>query len=134
MSKDKNKGLAIGAVVGAVAGVVTGILFAPKSGKETRQDLKDAASKLAVRFEKEARNVQDELGVLISKAESKVKETGKTLGDKSHEVIGQAKHARDTLTTLAKSIKAGTADDKDLDRALAKAKEAVDALKTYIKK
>lgn len=134
MTKDKNKGIAIGAAIGAVAGVVTGILFAPKSGKETRQDIKDTASKLATRFEKEAKHVQAELSDLIEKAETKVKDAGKSFGGKSQEVVEQAKHARNTLTTLAKSIKAGKADDKDLDKALAKAKEAADALKTYIKK
>lgn len=40
MSKDK---LAVGALFGAIAGFVTGILIAPKSGKETRTDLKNAA-------------------------------------------------------------------------------------------
>lgn len=35
--------LAIGAIVGAAAGVVAGILTAPKSGKETRDDIKRKA-------------------------------------------------------------------------------------------
>lgn len=37
MSKGK---VALGAIIGAAAGVVAGILTAPKSGKETRADLK----------------------------------------------------------------------------------------------
>jgi gas vesicle protein len=36
----------LGTVVGAVAGVVAGILAAPKSGKETRADLKGKAAEL----------------------------------------------------------------------------------------
>jgi len=36
--------LAIGAVVGAAAGVVAGILTAPKSGRETREDIRQKAS------------------------------------------------------------------------------------------
>jgi len=39
MAKGK---FALGAVFGAVAGFVSGILLAPKSGKETREDLKKA--------------------------------------------------------------------------------------------
>lgn len=40
MTKGK---VALGAVFGAVAGFVSGILLAPKSGKETRDDLKKTA-------------------------------------------------------------------------------------------
>ncbi len=40
------KKLALGAVVGAVAGVVAGVLMAPKSGKETRGDIKKTADNL----------------------------------------------------------------------------------------
>jgi len=37
----KGTGLALGAIIGAAIGGVAGILTAPKSGKETRQDIKD---------------------------------------------------------------------------------------------
>ena len=40
MSKKTAGKLALGAAIGAVIGVVTGILTAPKSGKETRADIK----------------------------------------------------------------------------------------------
>lgn len=42
MAKGK---LALGALIGAAAGFVTGVLLAPKSGKETRKDIKDGALK-----------------------------------------------------------------------------------------
>ncbi|MFA6492862.1 MAG: YtxH domain-containing protein [Patescibacteria group bacterium] len=34
------KGIIIGASVGVLAGAIAGILFAPQSGKETREDIK----------------------------------------------------------------------------------------------
>jgi gas vesicle protein len=37
---------AIGAVIGAVAGVIAGLLTAPKSGKESRADLKEKTEDL----------------------------------------------------------------------------------------
>ena len=43
MSKRK---FVLGALFGAVAGVVAGVLTAPKSGKETRADLKKKANEL----------------------------------------------------------------------------------------
>ncbi len=35
----KAKDFLVGAAVGAVAGAIAGVLFAPKSGKETREDI-----------------------------------------------------------------------------------------------
>ena len=43
MSKGK---FALGAVIGAAARLVAGILTAPKSGKETRADLREKAAEL----------------------------------------------------------------------------------------
>ena len=37
--EDKTKGVIIGASVGVLAGAIAGILFAPQSGKETREDI-----------------------------------------------------------------------------------------------
>ncbi|MCL1876472.1 YtxH domain-containing protein [Candidatus Saccharibacteria bacterium] len=42
-NKSKAKGFAMGAVFGAAVGVVAGLLTAPKSGKETRADIKEKA-------------------------------------------------------------------------------------------
>ncbi|MBN1373739.1 YtxH domain-containing protein [Candidatus Dojkabacteria bacterium] len=40
-----------GAVVGALAGVTAGILLAPKSGKETREDIKRKTKELKTKFD-----------------------------------------------------------------------------------
>lgn len=49
-SKNKSKqsiAIPIGAfAIGALAGALAGVLFAPKSGKETREDIKDAVAKI----------------------------------------------------------------------------------------
>jgi gas vesicle protein len=130
----KGKGLAVGAAIGAVAGVVTGILFAPKSGKETRQDIKDTAEKMKVKFEVEAKKLQLEIAEQIDKAEAMFKEKSNLATDKAKELVEKAKHEKDLLTALALSVKDGKADDKDLNKAIKKAKEAKDALATYLKK
>jgi gas vesicle protein len=54
MSKGK---IALGAVVGAVAGVIAGFLTAPKSGKETRADLKRKAGELKKEAEKRTKEL-----------------------------------------------------------------------------
>ena len=43
MSEDKSFSFFKGAVFGAIAGAVAGVLLAPKSGAETREDLKKLA-------------------------------------------------------------------------------------------
>lgn len=61
MSKGK---FAIGAIIGAVAGIVAGVLTAPKSGKETRADLKAKAGELkedALRQVSDAKNSAEEV-------------------------------------------------------------------------
>lgn len=74
MAKGK---LAIGALVGAVAGFVTGVLMAPKSGKETRDDIKNKAMEAKGAATQEAAKVK-------KAAESKVEEA-KAWGE---EVVG----------------------------------------------
>jgi len=39
----KTKGILEGAAIGVIAGAIAGILLAPKSGKETREDIKKYA-------------------------------------------------------------------------------------------
>lgn len=45
--KDKSFGFAMGILGGIIGGVVAGILLAPKSGKETREEIKECAKTLA---------------------------------------------------------------------------------------
>ena len=45
--KDKSFGFAMGILGGIIGGVIAGVLLAPKSGKETREDIKDCVKTLA---------------------------------------------------------------------------------------
>jgi gas vesicle protein len=46
MNKDSAKGFGIGLLVGAVIGGVIALLYAPKTGKETRQLIKDKVTEV----------------------------------------------------------------------------------------
>jgi len=48
-----------GFVVGSIAGAITGILFAPKSGKETRQEIYDSAEKMRKQIADTAEHQKD---------------------------------------------------------------------------
>ncbi len=74
-------------VVGGIVGGVLGLLFAPKSGKETREDISEAAAELkkeAEKFSKEAKDridgfVEESKGVIskLSATDAKEKEKAK---------------------------------------------------------
>ena len=45
MSKNKSLMFGMGLLAGVVGGVIAGVLFAPKSGEESRKQIKEAAEK-----------------------------------------------------------------------------------------
>jgi gas vesicle protein len=51
----------IGAIIGAVAGIIAGILTAPRSGRETRADLKARAGELKNETELRAQEAKDQV-------------------------------------------------------------------------
>jgi gas vesicle protein len=70
-----NKGkFVLGTVLGAAAGVVAGMLTAPKSGEETRADLKARAAELKEEAARRAADMNSEskgvLDTLMDKVES----------------------------------------------------------------
>ena len=134
MDKQEKKGLAIGAVIGAIAGVVTGILFAPKSGKETRQGIKDEASKINKDLRAEIEKLQKEAKVLIAKVEAKAKSKTGIVATTAKKHVKQAKHSAESLATVVKSFNAGESSDKDLNAAIKKVKAARTSLKAFLKK
>lgn len=46
MSKDKSLMFGMGLIAGVIGGIIAGVLYAPKSGEESRKQLKDAACEL----------------------------------------------------------------------------------------
>lgn len=111
MAKGKKFGLGI--ILGAVAGVVTGILTAPKSGKETRQDLKDKAADLRGSAERKLKDAHKELDKMAADARVKA---SKLQGQAKAELDDYAKKA-DQLKEKAKvaitSIKNGDGDSDE---------------------
>ncbi|NMS89355.1 YtxH domain-containing protein [Clostridioides difficile] len=54
-----------GVVLGAVTGAVSGVLLAPKSGKETREDIKDASQQIAEKINMKTVDVKDKMSVKL---------------------------------------------------------------------
>jgi len=69
MSKTK---IAIGAIVGAAAGIIAGMLTAPKSGKETRADLRDKASELKANAARRTEAAESRAEEVVNDVKAKV--------------------------------------------------------------
>ena len=90
MSKGK---LAIGAVFGAIAGFVGGVLLAPKSGKETRGDIKDAALKAKDTVVDEAEKAKDFAEEKVKQVRGKADEVVADVSGKANDLKGRAEQA-----------------------------------------
>ena len=110
MSKGKKFGL--GVIIGAIAGVAAGFLTAPKSGKETRQDIKNKAQEARGSAERKLKEAHKELEKLSAEAKSKAKD----LKGKAQEEMDSYANKADELKVRVKgaitSIKSGD-DDND---------------------
>jgi gas vesicle protein len=69
MSKGK---FALGALIGTAAGVVAGLLTAPRSGKETRADIKGKAAELKQKAVKQAGEVRQRSDDIVENVKGKV--------------------------------------------------------------
>lgn len=135
MGKPNAKKWAIGALLAVLIGYVAGILTAPKSGKETRQDLKDAASRAMQEGEKELKMLHTQMTQLLDQAREKATTlkgtTQKQLQAAMEKTLIAKEKAREMLSALHEG---NDADDEDLRAAIDEANRAVEHLKVYMKK
>jgi len=128
------KRFAIGTVLAAAAGYITGVLTAPKSGKETREDIKHAATQGMTEAEKQLKKLHTELTTLINKAKAEGEQLkGEALKD-YEKVVKTANEVREKARELLSALHEGGADDKDLKKAIDEANKAIEHLKAYVKK
>ncbi len=127
MSKQK---LGLGIVIGSVVGVIAGLLTAPKSGKETREDIKKRAQEVKGSLERKLKDAHKELGTLSEE----LKEKAKTVQGKAKEELNELAKKADELKERTKaaitSIKSG--DDEDDEATLDQLVKDFMALKTKV--
>lgn len=87
------KKIALGTVSGIAAGVASGLLLAPKSGKETRKDIADAASEINTKVKERAITAKD------------------SLQNKSEELKSNVAEAREKISTYLSERKANSEKD-----------------------
>jgi gas vesicle protein len=134
MAKDSMKKFALGAALAAAAGYVAGILTAPKSGKETRDDIKEGAKTAVASAEKELKVLHTELSKLLDEARGRADEVKGTAKENLDKAMATAKTAKEKARELLSAVHEGDADDKDLKKAVDDATKAVNHLKAFLKK
>lgn len=132
--KSSTKRFALTTLIAAAAGYITGILTAPKSGKETRKDIKDTTEKTIHEAEKQLKKLHTELNDLmadVKKGADKAKGEAKKDFDAA---VDFTKQAKDKAREVLSAVHEGDADDKDLKKAVQEAQKAVDHLKSFLKR
>jgi len=102
-----------GLIFGGLVGVAIGLLYAPKSGKETREDLTIRADEFVSKAKEEMEKHREEYEAALQR----IKRTGSSIKNKASEVqgkIGKLAHAgketaEEKRKRLEKALKAGVA-------------------------
>jgi gas vesicle protein len=131
---DNLKRVVIGSTVAAAAGYVAGILTAPKSGKQTRGDIKAAANKSRADAEKELKKLHTELDKVIKDAKSKTSKLSAKAQKELGDLLNKAKITKDKTREVISAVHEGDAEDHDLKRAIDNAHSSIEHLREYIKK
>lgn len=134
MSKENNGRFAIATVVAAAAGYVAGILTAPKSGKETRKEIKDMTAKQLREVEAQLKKTHTELNGLIQDATEKLSKASDSAKSEFEQRISQATKAKDKVRLALSGVREGETSDKDLQHAINDAEKAIEHLRAYLKK
>src|ERR1700677_3432101 len=113
------KKIAIGSgVVAAAAGYVAGVLTAPKSGKETRGDIKAAAKQGRAEAEKELKRLQTELEKVMKEAKVRGGKLNTKAQKELKQLVEKAKNSKEKTREVISAVHKGDADDQDLKRAI----------------
>jgi gas vesicle protein len=132
--KQTVKKVAIGSGLAAAAGYIAGVLTAPKSGKDTRDDIFDAAENGKVDLEKEFKAINKDLSAVIDDAKKKSAKANKKSQAEIKGMIEKSLDTKEKVKELIGAIHDGSAEDEDLKRAVKNANNAVEHLKDYLKK
>ena len=135
MVKDQHTGrkIAVGALIAGAAGYFAGILTAPKSGKETRDDIADKVSEIKDESIEKLQNLRDELDELLAATKDKSIALSAKAREEFNEAVVAAKDAKNKAATVLRAVKAGEAEDPDLNKAIKQASQAKKNLSKYFK-
>lgn len=130
----KNSKFALGIALAAGIGYVAGVLTAPKSGKETREDIKTAAIKSRKQIEEKLKVLHSELNAQLKNAEKHLKAASGRAKTELANAVKKAQVAKDKARDMLSALHEGEAEDQDLDNAVKDLKTAIANLKKFAEK
>ena len=130
--QDMVKKFAIGAAITAALGYVVGILTAPKSGKETRGDIRGKAVEGYNAAEKELKKLHTELTDMIDEVSDRITSfrNRKDVSD----ALDRGRDAKQKAREVLSMLHDGETDDKELKRAISDATKAIEHLRDFLRK
>ncbi len=133
MSKKSTSKIAVGAAIAGVAGYVAGILTAPKSGKETRKDIQNAAVKARADAEHKLKALHSELNDLMDEGKNRADKLGESAKKQYANAFKLAQTAREKAREMLSAVHEGDAEDQDLQKAIDDVNQAISHLKKFLK-
>lgn len=131
MAKDvKNIGIAL--IAGLAAGYALGVLTAPKSGKETRDDIREAGSKAYKAAEARLKGSYEDLSGVIAKAGHQTKKLSKKGHEELDGLLAAAHDAQGRVKQLITSVRRGDATEEQYEDVVIAAQVAKDELEDFI--
>jgi gas vesicle protein len=125
------KGLLIGFLTGAAIGSIIALLFAPKSGKELRQDIKNKSQDFIDDAEGYLASAKDKASQLINEGKKKSEKLISDAKEKVDSLLGEAeKILSDAKVKAGHAVESGKAKlDKETDRLKTAIKAGMDTYK-----
>ncbi len=130
----KKRNFAIGTVLVAGAGYIVGLLTAPKSGKDTRKDIQQAAANVKNEAERKLKQAHSDLNKLLGDASNIVEKSKSKVSVEFTKAHSNAEKVGKKAKLLLSAVHEGEADDKDLQQAIDDVKKATTHLKKFVNK
>lgn len=125
--------VAIGSALAGAAGYLAGVLTAPKTGKETRQDIASKASDAGADTVSQLQDLEKELKDVIKATKVKTVALSSSARVEFNEAVVKAKDAQNKASQVIKAAKNGQASDPDLNKAAKQARQALKNLDKFLK-
>jgi len=133
------KKILIGTAAGSVSGILGGILFSPKSGKETRQDIANSSKELTNNIKEKTIELKENINDKVSDAKDNVTDAKVKIKQKSTElkeaINNKVSDAKDNVIDAKVKVsqylnekKTSKAIFETVDAVAATADEAVDSI------